>query len=128
MLTLADVFEALTGIRPENTEFSIRDAVIDSRLAVPGSLFVALPGDNVDGHDYVRDAFERGASYALIHKDLSAQFRRLDLVEGWQIDPVDLQSELPVCIRVVDSIAALQKIAHFWRRHLHPRVIGITGS
>ncbi|HLE15011.1 MAG TPA: UDP-N-acetylmuramoyl-tripeptide--D-alanyl-D-alanine ligase [Anaerolineales bacterium] len=128
MLTLADVFESLTGIRPENTEISIRDAVIDSRLAVPGSLFVALPGDNVDGHDYVRDAFERGASYALIHKDLSAQFRQLDLVEGWQIDPVDLQGELPVCIRVADSIAALQKIAHFWRRHLHPRVIGITGS
>jgi UDP-N-acetylmuramoyl-tripeptide--D-alanyl-D-alanine ligase len=32
------------------------DVVIDSRLATPGSLFVALPGERVDGHDFVATA------------------------------------------------------------------------
>lgn len=37
------------------------DVVIDSRLATPGSLFVALPGEHVDGHDFTARAVELGA-------------------------------------------------------------------
>ena len=128
MLTLADVLEALSGIRPDNVEIPIEEAVIDSRLAVPGCLFIALPGENADGHEFVQDAFERGASCALIQKDLKAHFRQLDLEADWQGELQSLSDELPVCIRVSDTLAALQKIAHFWRRRLHPKVIGITGS
>ena len=39
--------------------------VVDSRQVVPGSLFLALPGEHVDGHDYVAGAFARGAAAAL---------------------------------------------------------------
>ena len=38
---------------------------VDSRQVVPGSLFLALPGEHVDGHDYVAGAFARGAAAAL---------------------------------------------------------------
>ena len=40
--------------------------VVDSRLAVDGSLFLALPGEHVDGHDFVAAAVERGAAAALV--------------------------------------------------------------
>ena len=42
------------------------DVVIDSRLATPGSLFVALPGERTDGHDFVAAAAAAGASAALV--------------------------------------------------------------
>lgn len=41
------------------------DVVIDSRKATPGSLFVALPGERVDGHDFAASAAEAGASAIL---------------------------------------------------------------
>src|SRR5688500_4758892 len=54
MLTIADAIEAITGFRPP-TEVVITEAVIDSRQTIPGSLFVAIPGEKVDGHDFIRE-------------------------------------------------------------------------
>jgi UDP-N-acetylmuramoyl-tripeptide--D-alanyl-D-alanine ligase len=127
MLTLADIFEALTGKRIDSTSLFISEATIDSRQAIPASMFVALPGENTDGHDYVEEAFKRGAHLALVQKDLSAQLPTLDLRSG------DIPEELsipdgPFCLLVSDSLKALQTIASFWRRKLNLRVIGITGS
>ena len=65
MLTLADVIEALTKIRPAQANTVITEAAVDSRLVIPGGLFVALPGERVDGHDFVADASARGAAAAL---------------------------------------------------------------
>jgi UDP-N-acetylmuramoyl-tripeptide--D-alanyl-D-alanine ligase len=128
VLTVADVLEALTGIRPaEGAERPLTDAAIDSRQVNPGALFVALPGEKVDGHDYVADAFQRGAILALVHRELPGEVHMLDLrrVAG----PDDLPSlTFPLALRVDDSLKALQQIARFWRRKLKPRVIGITGS
>ena len=45
--------------------FEITDLVIDSRKSVPGCLFVALPGERVDGHDFVGAALNAGAAAAL---------------------------------------------------------------
>lgn len=42
--------------------------VIDSRLVVPGALFVALPGEHVDGHDFVAAAVAAGASVVLVSR------------------------------------------------------------
>jgi UDP-N-acetylmuramoyl-tripeptide--D-alanyl-D-alanine ligase len=98
--------------------------VIDSREAVDGSLFVALPGDNTDGHLYVAEAFERGAIAAIIDRPV-ADFTIIGA--GQQI--TDLSAEqLPLCIRVDNSLTGLQKLAAFWRNKFNPRVIGITGS
>lgn len=126
MLTLADVLEALTSVRP-NASAIITEAAIDSRQVIPGSLFVAIPGEKTDGHDYIADAFKRGASFALIQKDVDASFQTLDLRAGLSADTT-LDQNSPLCLRVDNTVSALQQIARFWRRKLDLRVIGITGS
>ncbi|MDL1910419.1 UDP-N-acetylmuramoyl-tripeptide--D-alanyl-D-alanine ligase [Chloroflexi bacterium CFX6] len=128
MLTLADALEALTSFRPPAATV-ITEAVIDSRQTIPGSLFVAIPGENTDGHDFLPEAFRRGASFALIQRDVDASFRTLELRAVSSADSwlgVDLTP--PLCLRVDNTVAALQQIARFWRRKLDLRVIGITGS
>ncbi|HSF80135.1 MAG TPA: UDP-N-acetylmuramoyl-tripeptide--D-alanyl-D-alanine ligase [Anaerolineales bacterium] len=127
MLTLGHVFQALTGYCPEWAKQVITEACIDSRQAIPGSMFVALPGERVDGHDFVGVAFERGANLALIQKNLSADFPVLDLREEIAVQQLE-SLPMPLCLLVEDSLKALQNIAYFWRRKLNLRVIGITGS
>ena len=78
MLTIADAIEAITGFRPPATTV-ITEAEIDSRQTIPGSLFVAIPGEKKDGHDFIGEAFKRGASFALIQRDVDASYRTLDL-------------------------------------------------
>ncbi len=132
MLTLADVLEALTNIRLEAAKTVITEAAIDSRQVIPGSLFVAIPGERVDGHDFLPEAFKRGASLALIQRDVEASFPSLDLrhlpAAGDWATSVAGQLDAPLCLRVENTLAALQQIARFWRRKLDVRVIGITGS
>lgn len=126
MLTLADAIEALTDVRLEVGTI-ITEAAVDSRQVIPGSLFVALPGERSDGHDFLQQAFQKGAGYALIQRDVPDTFRVIDLRPG--LNPAE-QPDLtpPLCLRVESSLAALQRIARFWRRKLNLRVIGITGS
>ena len=128
MLRLADVIEALTGEPVRGGGRVIADVTVDSRQATPGSLYVALPGERVDGHDYVQDAFERGAVVALVQQDLSDRFPQLDLQAAEQ--PLELAAfqDRAFCVLVPDALHALQKVARFWRRKLDLRVIGITGS
>ncbi|MDD2182812.1 UDP-N-acetylmuramoyl-tripeptide--D-alanyl-D-alanine ligase [Kingella sp. SNUBH-2017] len=81
--------------------------LIDSRQAQAGDLFVALAGENRDGHDFVADVLARGA-YALVSRDDCAA--------------------LSGCFAVADTLAALQTLAAAWRRAVNPQVFGITGS
>jgi len=127
LLTFADVLEALTGIRPEAASLLISEAAIDSRQVIPAGMFVALPGERVDGHDYVEQAFKRGAHLAVIQRDLDIHCPVIDLRKG------DLGTQMtipvpPFALRVEDSLKALQDIARFWRRKHNLHVIGITGS
>ncbi len=127
MLTLADLIEAITAIRPDQADQVITEASIDSRQVIPGSLFVAIPGERTDGHNYIGQAFQRGAAFALVQRDLSGQFSMLDLRSGFQ--PESLAAlDSPFCLRVEDTLKALQIAARFWRRKLDLRVIGVTGS
>ena len=128
MLTIADAIEALTNIRPSATTV-ITEAVIDSRQVIPGSMFVAIPGEKADGHDYLAEAFGRGASFALIQRQADASFRTLDLRADSFAESLpghDLTG--PLCLRVENTVTALQQIARSWRRKLDLRVVGITGS
>ena len=86
MLTLADALEALTNLRPLATTV-ITEAVIDSRQVIPGSLFVAIPGEKTDGHDFIGEAFRRGASFSLIQREVDASFQVLDLRSISSITP-----------------------------------------
>ncbi len=132
MLTLADILEALTGTRADVSRMVITEAAIDSRQVIPGGLFVALPGERTDGHNFLGAAFRQGASLALIQKEVPEEFPVLDLrqgpVKGDTTLPVALRTGQPLCLRVDDTLQALQQLAYFWRRKQNVRIIGITGS
>ena len=53
---------ACLGLPPEG----VGGISIDTRTLEPGDLFFAIKGDNSDGHDYVAEAFERGAAAAVV--------------------------------------------------------------
>lgn len=52
-------------------EVAARDVVFDSRRARTGSLFVAVPGDHVDGHEFVAAAAEAGAAAAIVERPVA---------------------------------------------------------
>jgi UDP-N-acetylmuramoyl-tripeptide--D-alanyl-D-alanine ligase len=126
MLTLADLIESEQGIRPSQTTPGITEAVVDSRQAIPGSLFIAYQGEKVDGHAFVSDAFNHGASIALVENPIDPSIPVLDLTKPFTSDTAI--PTLPFAVRVKNSQDALVKLASFWRRKFNPRVIGITGS
>jgi UDP-N-acetylmuramoyl-tripeptide--D-alanyl-D-alanine ligase len=126
MLNLADAIEALTDTRPP-WEKVITEAVIDSRQANLGSLFIAIPGEHVDGHDFVSDAFQRGASLALIQHDIPGNFDTIHLTKSQPVGQ-EIKLDLPLCLLVENTLAALQQLARYWRRKHDVRVIGVTGS
>ena len=127
MITLGVVLEILIGRNPHWADQIITDVGIDSRIMIPGSMFVALKGESADGHDYVLDAFENGASFALIDHPVDLKIRVLDCRPGAK-DDLDQAVEIPFCLLVDNSLEALQQVAGEWRRKLNIRVIGITGS
>lgn len=127
MLTLGDVFEALTGLRPQwAQQIIITEAAIDSRQVIPGAMFIALAGERVDGHDFVNVAFERGAHVALVEHRLP-EYPYLDL-RHVEATTFAQQPGPHLCLIVEHNLQALQTIAAYWRRKLDLRVIGITGS
>ena len=116
MILLADVLEALTGIRPATATQPVGEGIIDSRQASPGSIFVALPGEHHDGHDFVGEAFAAGARYAIVKREMGSEFLTLDL--RLPVQPDDLTDRLnklktPFCIRVENPLSALQRVAEF---------------
>ena len=70
-LTLAQAAAVMNGKLiggGENT--LIKQVVMDSRLDVCGALFLAIPGKRVDGHDFVIDVLTRGATCALVEREI----------------------------------------------------------
>ena len=127
MITLGVVLEVLTGKTSRWADQIIADVGIDSRTLIPGSMFVAMQGETADGHDYVSDAFEKGASFALIDRAVDPQLRVIDCRPGSDLD-LDQEVEVPFCLLVEDTLEALQRVAGEWRKRLDLRVIAITGS
>lgn len=126
MLNLVDIFETLTGTRPTQATAPIPHAAIDSRQVQAGGLFIAIPGEHVDGHDYVGAAFQKGAKFALIEHEVGGDFNTIDLRKELAENVAGLDT--PLCLLVENTISALQEIARFWRNKLDLRVVGITGS
>jgi UDP-N-acetylmuramoyl-tripeptide--D-alanyl-D-alanine ligase len=127
MLTLADVLKALKVEHTRHGNIPISEFVIDSRLASEGSLFIALPGERVDGHNYVNDAFSKGSCFALIDHEIETDHPVWDLRNG-EVDPSLQERQPPICLLVADALTALQTIATYWRQKFDIRMIGITGS
>jgi UDP-N-acetylmuramoyl-tripeptide--D-alanyl-D-alanine ligase len=126
MLNLGHIIEGLTGYQTIASVEVVTDVVVDSRSAIPGSLFVAFPGECVDGHDFVLDAFDRGAVAALVERPVGTG----GVVDVRQPLTYEMTTDLhlPVCIVVGNTLEALQQLATYWRARHSVRVIGITGS
>lgn len=88
----------------------------DSRDVKPGDLYVALPGERVDGHDFVAAALRAGALGALVMQPLAEDVRALARELGAAV------------IDVPDTAGAVSDLAREWRSHLQGRVIALTGS
>ena len=129
MLNLGHFLEALSSYQPTGSEPAITSVVIDSREVVAGSLFVAFPGEQADGHEYVQTAFDKGAVAALIEREIPGDHPVIDLrgQVSLGIDP-RVQIITPVCLLVDNTLTALQTAAQAWRERFSVRVIGITGS
>ncbi len=101
-----------------NRQTVVSGLTIDTRVLAPGAVFVALVGENGDGHDYLYDAVLAGA-HALIVTLRAEELRAL-------LEQPETRG-IPV-IRVQDSAQALRDIAAWHRTRLSCPVIGITGS
>ncbi len=152
MLTLGDLFQALTGNKPSggvgHADVSIPHAVaalmperiarvaIDSRQVIPGSVFFALEGETLDGHQFIGEALARGA-IAIVGNARARELgfgRSLTLIDvaGLQPNPnlfATLARDTVPCLVTDNSLVALQRFAGFWRRKFpNVEVIGVTGS
>jgi UDP-N-acetylmuramoyl-tripeptide--D-alanyl-D-alanine ligase len=100
-------------VSPPPTGGGPERVIIDSRQAGPGSLFVGLPGEHVDGGRFAPHALAAGA---------------------WGVLTTPEHAEAARCavpgalLAAEDPLAALQRLATAWRRTLDVQVIGVTGS
>ena len=107
-LWTADALERATG-GVMTTPFHATGVSIDTRTLRPGDLFVALRGENSDGHAHVAAAFERGAAGALVHHR-----------DG-------LPDDVPLLI-VGDTLEGLRALAAAARTRFTGKVVAVTGS
>lgn len=110
ILNIAQIAEATGGeICNCNPDEIVQDVVRDSREVEEGVVFLALNGENNNGHKFVPTAIENGAVCCVVNRD-----------EG------DF-GKLPV-IKVDDTFKALMDIASYYRMQFDIPIVGITGS
>ena len=99
-----------------SAERMCRGVSIDSRAVEPGAIFVAFPGERVDGNDYVAKAVAAGAGAAVMTREPSA-------------DELDAAVEAGCAILLCDDPTEfLLRLAQGYRARLRCTVIGVTGS
>ncbi|MGZ9136216.1 MAG: UDP-N-acetylmuramoyl-tripeptide--D-alanyl-D-alanine ligase [Candidatus Deferrimicrobiaceae bacterium] len=118
-MTLGEVIGVLHPLRGGG-QISTRDPIgpvtTDSREVTPGSVFVALPGERVDGADFVEEAIRKGARAAIVSE------------EGARKVPGEVLAGKPVFI-VRNPVEALGDLARAHReRFRHIPLVGISGS
>jgi len=99
------------SIPPEYTELAFRGVSIDSRTSKAGDCFFAIEGENFDGHDYVGEAFAKGAVCAVVSKNIDAK-----------------KAAGGCLLRVKNTIKALGELGREYRRQAGFKVVSITGS
>lgn len=106
MFELTEIANLTGGVLKGDGTIKVFVVVTDSRKVKPNSLFVAIKGEHLDGHDYVKEALGDGARAALVEKDTG---------------------DVPLVI-VDNSISALGVLAHDYLSRLDVKKIGITGT
>ncbi len=104
----------IMGNLPHSFSFSV-----DSRSVQKDDIFVALVGENCDGHSFIADAFKRGAFGAMIAAEQYKVWQEKLKKEGF---------EHKLLIVVPNPLDALLKLATAWRKQFKYPVIGVTGS
>ena len=106
-LTVAEIAKIVDGTPVGDVNALVTaEPFFDSRQPIKGGIFLALNGETVDGHSYVAEALEKGATTALTTRQVGAS-----------------------CIVVTDVLTAISKLGAEIRRRLpNMKVIGITGS
>ncbi len=105
-LSLSEI-AALTGGQLVGRDVEIQGMSHDSRACQSGNLFVALPGENSDGHRFIPAAQKSGAKAALVSEAVETDFPH---------------------VRVANVLRAMGEIGSAWRSRLDITVIGVTGS
>lgn len=111
-MNLSELIQSLPFLEKRHySDCDITGIAFDSRRVLPGNLFVAIPGTQVDGHDYVPKALEKGAKALVLEKTVATP------------------SHVPT-FRVENSRKALSRLSAYWFGHASRdmRVIGITGT
>ncbi len=127
MIKLIDFFDAFNiRIANVNTQM-LAEATIDSRRVLPGSIFFAIKGDRVDGHQYIPQAIANGAQLIVMDHETVCDLPVLDLEKVNTSDILDTP-DLPFAVKVPGTLQAMQRIASHQRKIIDPHVIGITGS
>lgn len=103
--TTEEIAAATGGIASGHAE--VTSVVIDNREAVPGSLFIAIRGERLDGHQFIEKAVEAGASAVMCSKDVSCG--------------------VPT-IKVKDTTQGFLDLAGSYRNEFDIPVVGLTGS
>jgi UDP-N-acetylmuramoyl-tripeptide--D-alanyl-D-alanine ligase len=107
MMMLSRAAAALRAeMRGMDVEFT--RVATDTRTVQPGDLFVAIKGERFDGHQFVRQALDKGAVAVMIAEESDC----------------DLQPALVVN----DTRLALGQLAAWWRTQMPARLVAITGS
>jgi len=111
-LSLSDIAQIL-GLDVKGLDTKpVQGISIDSRTLQPGMVFVALKGNHLDGHTFVKEAFLKGAVAVIVEN------KRLSLEDF----PGKVVFEVP------DSLLALQQLAKAYRQKFSFPVIAVTGS
>ena len=115
MWTLDALLKATGGeLLAKGKEHCFLGISTDSRTLRPGELFVALVGENFDGHRFVEQAASSGATGAVVA-----------LKEAGELDTRALQISV---IGVSDTLRAFGDLAGYWRSQYSIPVVAITGS
>jgi UDP-N-acetylmuramoyl-tripeptide--D-alanyl-D-alanine ligase len=118
-LTIAQITtfsQALTIAPARDTRRIVQRITWDSRALWPGALFLALPGEHLDGNDFIIDAFEKGAAVVIASRQVN------------EAERFAAEQHRAALLYAADGQLALQRLATAWREQLDAKVIGITGS
>ncbi len=116
---LAQVLAVSPCPAPETSlDAAVTQISTDSRSIVPGAAFVALRGERFDGHEFIQTAQQQGAIAAIVDRYFMEQHSAAEYLTANNF------SLLPV----EDTLAAYQKLGHWWRMQFSIPVIAVTGS
>jgi UDP-N-acetylmuramoyl-tripeptide--D-alanyl-D-alanine ligase len=112
---LAEILNASHEHRASSIEHRVSGVSIDSRTVKPGDCFFAIAGENHDGHNFLTDAFAKGAACAVVSKSSSIINHQSSIINK-------------AVLKVDDTIKSLGVLSAWFRKNCNFKVVAITGS